>query len=175
MDLFYTQATSLWSPNVSRFCPTPSNSLWHQLGILQFDPITVPSAWKYFQIPQVKGSVPRDCSHPQLGDQSQAGGPQVTHNFHPIWLQIRRSKDFLLGFNQLVQGAQRTYVCQFINVYDKRYRWRAVWRETRVRSGRVWAQDSLCPCGVEVHHPPYGRNPEALHTPFWGFYGGFIL
>lgn len=64
MDLFYTQATSLWSPNVSRFCPTPSNSLRHQLGILQFDPIIVPSAWKYFQIPQVKGSVPRDCSHP---------------------------------------------------------------------------------------------------------------
>lgn len=39
--------------------------------------------------------------------------------------------------------------------------------------GGSWAQESLCPCEVGVHHPPwmYPSSP----TPFWGFYGSFIL
>ena len=41
---------------------TPSNSVQHQVSVLQFNSILTLSTWIWHQVPQVKNSVPQDCS-----------------------------------------------------------------------------------------------------------------
>lgn len=43
------------------FSLPPSNSLWDQLGVIQFNSMLTLSTWKQGQIPQVKVSVPWNC------------------------------------------------------------------------------------------------------------------
>ena len=63
--LLLTQDMSLLIFLVTRYVdvspPTPGSSLRHQPGILQFSSV---STWRWRQIPQVKGLVPRDCCAP---------------------------------------------------------------------------------------------------------------
>ena len=44
-----------------REVPDPSNSLWHHLGVLQFNSIITLFTWREHLILHVKGSVPEDC------------------------------------------------------------------------------------------------------------------
>ena len=46
--------------------------------------------------PQAKGSLLQDCAHPALDACDKQWVPRVTHNFCPIWLQIRGSHNSLL-------------------------------------------------------------------------------
>lgn len=156
-------------PNVSRFCPTPSNSLWHQLGVLQFDPILVPSAWKYFQIAQVKGSVPRDFSHPTSETnlrQEVARWPttsiQSGYKSEGPTTSSSGSINLFKELKELTFGSLLKYMIKYMDeeLNERKLRWDL---------GGSWAQDSLCPCGVGVHHPPCGCNPEALQPHFGDF------
>lgn len=50
-------------------------------------------------------------------------------------------------------------------------RWMKSWMKRNLGESweGPWAQESLCPCEVGVHHPPCGCTPEALQPRFGDF------
>lgn len=107
----------------------PSNSLRHQLAILQFNSILTRSTWREHQIPQ-------DCSPLQMPIAVQV----ITCVSDQLAINLR-FHDTLLGLNEfanvLIELRETLHSYQLIKWYDEGYIWLARWRIHKVRSGRV--------------------------------------
>lgn len=98
--LLLTQGTSFLTLLVMKcvgffffFFPRPSNSLQHQLGVLQLNSVLTQSSWMPYRLRLV-----RYC-HPHFRCQMQLVGLHVTGNFCLVLLQIVGSHHPFLGFD----------------------------------------------------------------------------
>lgn len=96
--LLLTQNTSLVTLLVTAYVevnPTASSSLQHQLGVHNLTQF-----WHYLLkiVPDTTDKAQTYKLLPYFKRQSQVVGPQVTHNFCPVRLQIRGSHHLLLSF-----------------------------------------------------------------------------
>ena len=82
-----------WNVWVFFFFPRPSNSLQHQLGVLQLNSVLTQSSWMPYRLRLV-----RYC-HPHFRCQMQLVGLHVTGNFCLVLLQIVGSHHPFLGFD----------------------------------------------------------------------------
>ena len=140
-------------------------------GVLQFNPILTQYAWRWRQIPRVKGSVPQDCSRPTFEAKRKARlSPVLLTN----WLSIRGPQDFsscLINLLEWLTDLRKTvtYIYRFLKDTDEQPDGET--QRTRY-VGRVWSFRAL---SGHPNHPAFPRNLEDEHIDeftciFWFIY-----
>ena len=146
----------LLSQNISlltRLVPTPSDSVPHRQGVLQWTSVLTPGAGRGCQTPP----------HTPFRAPLTAGVPS-DHNFWLPWLQIRGSHDPFLESSAPARAAHRP---QGIKGHDEGHDEQPHEEIHKVRSGKVMSAGNLSPWGWSASPSLMWKRPppEALSKP----------
>ena len=129
--------------------------LHHHLGVLQLNSMLNTLYLEIVSDPSGWGLSPTGLLPPRIKCQTAVVGPQVTHNFHQMWLQTRGFHNLLpLGFAYLLEQVRELKeTLRFTSLLKDMVK---VTDEQSETEGKVWEgpkQRSFSPREAGVGHP----------------------
>ena len=144
-----------------RVVPTPpSNSLWHQLSVLQFNSTLKPSTWDSVRSHRLSAQSRKTSPHPTSDANCKSRLSLMLLCCYKSHVPMTLSSGWINLLEQLRELRETvTYVYQFV----KGHRWTAKWKAAE---GKVWEGPQFrgfFPLGVVMHHTPGTR----MCSPTW--------
>lgn len=148
---------------------SPQAVLQLQPCILQVNLILTLSAWRWWQTPQVKGSVLQEALHPAPNTlQRQVVSLGCPLSFWPSWYRLEAPMTPSLGSINLLEQfmeVRETFYLRDHQFVIKGYNSRKAWWRRCTGQGMGESVEFPCPLqACDSPHPHVFNNPEALHT-----------